>query len=342
MTSQLLAEIHEQPAVVARLLQAEAEPAQRVAERLRSKRITHILIAARGTSDNAARYAQYVFGARNGLPVGLTTPSLFGVYGQPPRLEDALVIGISQSGQSPDIVGVIAEARRQQVPTLALTNDPDSPLAQTAEHHLFLHAGAERSVAATKTYTAQLTALALLSAAWSDEGRAETASLPEAMAQTLRSAAQAETAARRLATTHSPRCVVLGRGFNFSTAFETALKIKELAYVAAEPYSSADFQHGPIAMIEPGFPAVVVAVGATVRGEMTALVGQLSGLGATVAVLNDQPASPDDIPIAAGLAEHLTPVAAVIGGQLLAYHLTLARGIDPDRPRTIQKVTRTQ
>ncbi len=338
----LASEIREQPRVVAHLLAAERDRARRVTDALRQRRITHVLIAARGTSDNAARYGQYVFGARNGLPVGLTTPSLFGVYSRPPRLEDALVIGISQSGQSPDIVGVLAEARRQGVPTLALTNDPASPLAQSAEHNLYLQAGPERSVAATKTYTAQLTALALLSATWAGTGEDDLTTLPDALAQVMsEAAAPAEVSAQRLAATHSTRCVVLGRGYNFATAFEVALKMKELAYVAAEPYSSADFQHGPIAMIEPGFPAVVIAAGATVREEMNALAGQLQALGATVAMITDAPASAGDIPVRATVAEHLSPIPTVVAGQWLAYHLTRARGGDPDRPRTIRKVTRT-
>jgi glucosamine--fructose-6-phosphate aminotransferase (isomerizing) len=341
-TSILASEILEQPRVVAHLLATERDRARRVTDALRQLRITHVLIAARGTSDNAARYGQYVLGARNGLPVGLTTPSLFGVYGRPPRLEDALVIGISQSGQSPDIVAVLAEARRQGVPTLALTNDPASPLAQAAEHNLYLQAGPERSVAATKTYTAQLTALALLSAAWAETSEDDLAALPDALTQVLSQAATpAKVAAQRLAATHSTRCVVLGRGYNFATAFEVALKMKELAYIAAEPYSSADFQHGPIAMIEAGFPAVVIAAGVTMRDEMNALVEQLRTLGATVALITDAPAATDDIPVSATVAEHLSPIPTVVAGQWLAYHLTRACGGDPDRPRTIRKITKT-
>ena len=168
-------EIHQQPQVLSTLLDREIENAQRIAADLRMRGVKYVIIAARGTSDNAARYGQYLFGAYNRLPVGLATPSLFSVYGQPPRLEDGLIIGISQSGQSPDIVAVLEEGQRQGAPTLAITNDSDSPLATQADHVIPVHAGEERAVAATKTYTAQLTALALLSCALGDDpGRLST------------------------------------------------------------------------------------------------------------------------------------------------------------------------
>jgi glucosamine--fructose-6-phosphate aminotransferase (isomerizing) len=161
----LAREIAEQPAVLAGLLAAERGRAEEIAAALRTREIAFVTIAARGTSDNAARYAQYLFGARNHLPVALATPALFTLYGAPPDLRRGLVVGVSQSGESPDILAVLAEGRRQGAPTLALTNFPDSPLGRAAEFVLPLRAGPERSVAATKTYTAQLLALAMLSAA---------------------------------------------------------------------------------------------------------------------------------------------------------------------------------
>jgi glucosamine--fructose-6-phosphate aminotransferase (isomerizing) len=343
--SQLRSEIMEQPSVIRRLLDMETDRVASIGHALAGQDIRYLVIAARGTSDNAARYGQYVFGALNQLTVALAAPSLFGLYQRPPSLKSALVIGISQSGQSPDIVQVLEEAHRQGAPTIAVTNNPHSPLAEAAQHVLELHAGEERSVAATKTYTAQLAAIALLALSLAGQSARPNALdlIPDAMEKALQSEPAAQSAAERIA--HNSRCVVVGRGFDYATAFETALKMKELAYIEAEPYSSADFRHGPIAMVETGFPAVLVAVGETMRGEMIELRDALRERGANLVVLGDDETTrhPDDawLPVPSGLPEWLTPLVDILPGQLLAYHLTLARGSDPDRPRTLHKVTLT-
>jgi glucosamine--fructose-6-phosphate aminotransferase (isomerizing) len=346
MSSLLHSEILEQPAITRRLLDAETERVAEIGAHVARQDIRYVVIAARGTSDNAARYAQYVFGTRNKLTVALATPSIYSVYKQPPRLGDALAIGISQSGQSPDIVGVLQEAGRQGAPTVAVTNEPQSPLAAAADHVIELHAGQERSIAATKTYTAQLAALALLSLSMTG-ARARPDLLdavPAVMEQALHSEPEAQAAAALAAS--SNRCVVVGRGYNYATAFEVALKMKELAYVEAEPYSSADFMHGPIAIVEPGFPVVLMNIGPTMRGEMGRLADSVRQYGANLIVLGDDESvcrlGDAWVPIPNGLPEWLTPLAAIVPGQLLAYHLTLARGSDPDQPRTIRKVTLTK
>ena len=341
--SVLHAEIFEQPHVVRHLLRTESAHIAAMAPALNDAR--YVVIAARGTSDNAARYAQYVFGAHNGLTTALAAPSLYSRYGAAPRVDGAMVIGISQSGQSPDIVQVLAAARRQGAPTIAVTNDPSSPLAQTAEYVITLHAGAERSVAATKTYTAQLTALAMLSAHLAGDAArlAELEMLPDAMQRALTAEPQARAAAAALHA--AARCVVLGRGFHYATTFELALKIKELTYLLAEPYSTADFAHGPVAMVELGFPVLVIAAGKTLQAETTEIRTSLLRRGALLVTLGDEHNPPLDgehyIPLADGLPEWLEPIAAILPGQLLAFHLAYARGLDPDRPRMISKVTRT-
>ena len=341
--SVLHAEIFEQPQIVGNLLRAESAHIAAIAPAVRDAR--YVVIAARGTSDNAARYAQYIFGAHNGLTTALAAPSLYSRYGASPRVDGALVIGISQSGQSPDIVQVLAAARQQGAPTIAITNDPTSPLAQTAEHVIPLHAGAERSVAATKTYTAQLTALALLSAHLAGDAAriAALETLPTAMQRALDAEPQARAAAAALRD--AARCVVLGRGFHYATAFEVALKIKELTSLLAEPYSTADFAHGPVAMIESGFPVLVIAAGRTLQAETTELRMSLLQRGAQLVTFGDEHNPQLDgehyIPLASELPESLAPIAAILPGQLLAFHLARARGLDPDRPRTISKVTRT-
>lgn len=344
--SYLEAEIYEQPAVLARLLAAEGEHAERLAAAIRRRGVQYVLIAGRGTSDNAGRYAQYLLGALNRLPVALATPSLFSVYGTPPRLGDALVLGISQSGQSPDIVSVLAEARRQGVLTAAITNEPNSPLAAEADHVLTLHAGSERSVAATKTYTAQLAAIALLSSALSDDAaqRASLAAVPEAVSRTLTLVPEVTRIAERYR--FADRCVVLGRGFNYATAFEIALKLKETNYIASEPYSPADFLHGPLAMVDERYPVLAIAPSGPLLAEMRAAMARIAERGAELLVISD-----DVETLAAGrlalrlpvtLPEWLSPLVTVIPGQLLALHMVLARGGDPDRPRSLQKVTLTR
>jgi glucosamine--fructose-6-phosphate aminotransferase (isomerizing) len=245
-------EIFEQPEAIRRLLEMQAQPVREVAARIRDKNPPFVYLAARGTSDNAGLYAKYLWGISNGLPVALAAPSMFSVFEKPPKIGDSLVVGISQSGQSPDIVSVIEEGRRQGALTLAITNDSQSPLAEAAELVIDTVAGPEEAVAATKTYTTQLTAIAMLSVALT--GDAEQSEwlgrLPSLVEDTLELDETIKEASSRYR--YMDECVVLGRGFNYATAYEWSLKLKELAYVIAEPYSSADFQHGPVALARQG------------------------------------------------------------------------------------------
>jgi len=338
--SRLRREIGEQPGAVARFLERESVRVARLAGPLRRRDLRFVLVVARGTSDNAARYAQYVFGTLAGLPVALAAPSLVTLYGAPPRLRGALVVGISQSGRSPDVVETVAAARRAGAPTLAIVNDAGSPLARAANEVLPLHAGVERSVAATKSYTAQLAAVALLAASLARRRRvlADLQRIPRAMEQALATEASARRAARRLAS--AARAVVLARGMNYPTAWEIALKLKELALLLAEPYSSADFQHGPIAMAERRLPAVVVSPpGSRPAAELDALAARLRAGRSPVVSIG--PSGPGSIPLPE-VPELLSPLVAVIPGQLLAFHAALFRGLDPDNPRGLRKVTETR
>ncbi|MBP1635417.1 MAG: glucosamine--fructose-6-phosphate aminotransferase (isomerizing) [Acidobacteria bacterium] len=341
----LLSEINEQPDVLRRLLR-EGEPnVRRVADALASRGLTGVVIAARGSSDNAARYGQYVLGALNRLNVGLATPSLYTRYQAPPRLNGALVVGISQSGESPDLVAVVEEGRRQGCPTLAITNVEGSPITRVADHTLLLGAGRERSIAATKTYTSQLMTIAMLSAALGGDARrwAELAEVPDQVSAALQLGERAQAAAAMLKD--AGHGVVIGRGYNYATAFEMSLKAKELAYVAVEPYSAADFQHGPIALVEAGFAAIVVNVAGAVCEEVEALLNAMIDRGARPAVVSNIPSSlavaAAPLPLPENLPEWVSPIAAVVPGQLLAFHLSRARGFDPDQPRGLNKVTRT-
>jgi glucosamine--fructose-6-phosphate aminotransferase (isomerizing) len=340
-------EIFEQPHILRQWLETQLENTQRIAHAIRQRQVDFVFLAARGTSDHAGVYAQYVWGSLNGLPVAFAAPSLFTRYGEWPRLHDALVVGVSQSGQSPDVVSVITEGRRQGALTLAITNAPDSPLAQAAEFHLDVHAGVEKAVAATKTYTAELLALAALSAALSNDEThlAALRRVPEAAAAAL----QVDETITRIAAQHKAltQCVVLGRGYNLCSAHEWALKLKELAYVFADPYSAADFQHGPMAIVERGFPVLAIAPSGAVLEDVRALLRRLrEEQGAELLVLSDDDATlalgQAALRLPAGVPEWLSPLVGIIPAQLYCYHLTRAKGYDPEAPRSLRKVTLTR
>lgn len=340
---QLEQEIASQPSVIAALLAREIPRVADICSRLPP--FDYVLIAARGSSDHAAMYAKYAWATLAGHPIALAAPSLHTLYDTPPRMTGALVVGISQSGQSPDIVAVLEEARRQGRPTLAITNDGASPLAAAADALVELGVGPERSVAATKTYTAELAVIAAFAAAFSgiQQRLDELHQLPEALEATLASAADVARRAERYR--YMDRCVVVGRGYNYATAFELGLKLKELTYVMAIPYSSADFRHGPIATIAAGAPALLVMPAGRTFDDMLDLAHDLRRLGAELLVISDVPRALElattPMPLTAAVPEWLSPITAVLPGQTLALHLALAKGFDPDVPRGLQKVTRT-
>lgn len=341
----LWSEIHEQPEVLANLVAVGRERAAAAVAVLGGaspdRPWSHIVIAARGTSDNAARYASYVWGSRNRIAVGLATPSLYGPYGTPPSLNGALVVGISQSGQSPDLLEVLREAKRQGRPTMAITNHGDSPMGLLADVTMTLEAGVERAVAATKTYTTQLMVIALLSEAWSGEVDPAIDRVADAVAATLAEASRVEVAAKALVA--ADRAVVLGRGFNFATAFEWALKLQELTYLLAHPFSTADFRHGPLALLEPGLPVLAICPDGPLLAEQRELLSEVAEKGAEVIVITAQEDLPGHIlPLLGDLPEWLTPIPAIVMGQLLCHRETELRSLDPEHPRGLNKVTLTQ
>jgi len=342
----LRSEILEQPAVLGRLLHSQKERVGEIARTIQGHGVRSIFVAARGTSDNAGLYAKYLWGSMNRLPVALAAPSLFTIYRTPPDLTGQLVVGISQSGQSPDIVSVVAEGRRQGALTFAITNDASSPLAEEADMVLEIGAGTESAVAATKTYTGQLLAIAMLSAALRDDDLViETLErLPALIDETLALEGAIEGAAQRFR--YMDQCVVIGRGYNYATAYEWALKLKELTYVVADPYSPADFQHGPIAIVSQGFPVLAAAPkGAVFDDALSLLTKLVKTSGAELLVVSNDPRAldlaqtplslPDDLP------EWLSPLVAIVPAQLFCYHLTRAKGYDTEAPRQLVKVTRT-
>jgi glutamine---fructose-6-phosphate transaminase (isomerizing) len=342
----LYSEIFEQPSILRGLLEEQNNSIAEIASEIRKRNVDFVFLAARGTSDNAGRYANYIWGAYNGLPVALATPSLFTYYQKPPRLNNALVLGVSQSGKSPDIVSVLAEGRKQGCLTLAITNEKDSPLTKEADFVIDIQAGAEKAVAATKTYTAELMALAMLSAALGNDAqrKEELNQVPDWADKILSQNDHIQAIAQRYL--YMERCVVLGRGFNYSTAFEWSLKLKELTYVVAEPYSSADFQHGPIAMVERGFPIMAVAPGGCVFASLKNMLVELrNNLNAELLVISDQQSvlelAQSSIELPAGIPEWITPLITIIPAQLFCNHLTHTKGYSAESPRSIRKVTET-
>jgi glucosamine--fructose-6-phosphate aminotransferase (isomerizing) len=344
--SWLESELREQPSALATLLEREAGHARDVAEAFRRDDIRYVLIASRGSSSNAARYAQYLLGRANRVPVMFATPSLYTIYEQPPRLDGAIVIGISQSGASPDVASVLAEGRRQGRPTIALTNDSGSPLAQQADHVLPLNAGDERAVAATKTYLNSVGAIALLFAAISQDAVAlrELEERPEILERQI--ALSLETLPPLDEYRDAVGATVVARGVNYGTAFEIALKIRELSGLVVEAYSPADLMHGPIAAIQPGWPVVVVAPTGPARPSVEELSVPLKERGARVIAVSDVEAvlrrAHTKLPLVPRVPEWLSPMTAVIPGQVTAMRLAQLRGLDIDSPTGLRKVTLTR
>jgi glucosamine--fructose-6-phosphate aminotransferase (isomerizing) len=307
-----------------------------------------LVLVGRGTSDNAARYLQYLTGIRLGLPVALAAPSITSVHGAGLRLRDVVVVAISQSGASPDVVSVVADAVAQGVPALAVTNDPASPLARAATRVLDLSVGPEHAVAATRTYTASLAMLVLVAAALGDAALEADlvrglGGIADAMERTLEATAGP---VERVVAAGPPRhLVVVGRGHNYATAFETALKVRELTRTVAEAFSPPDLLHGPVAAVGPDTTVLLVAADAATLAGHRELVPVVAGRGArTVAITADAAlAAACDLAIPVpSLPDWLTPFTAVLPGQLLAAGLARAGGADPDAPEGLSKVTRTR
>jgi glucosamine--fructose-6-phosphate aminotransferase (isomerizing) len=326
----MAAEIAEQPAALQRLLDDGAAAIADARERIRQFGPRFALFAARGTSDHAALYAKYLAEVRLGLPAGLASPSTLTVYGARPDLHEVLFVAVSQSGSSPDLVDSLTTACERGALTIAVTNDPSSPLATAAELSLDVQAGPERAVAATKSYTAELLALRLLLA-----GPDGADTVPSAAAATL-DLPDGTAAARRYR--YADRMIVTARGYSYPTAREAALKLMETSYVSAQAFSAADLLHGPLAMIDSGVPVIAVVSPGRSGDSMRTALDRLAGTGADVLRV-----APDgDVPIVAdGVPEDLLPVLEILPLQQLAWRLALDRGADPDRPRGLAKETST-
>ncbi|MFU8852410.1 SIS domain-containing protein [Micromonospora sp. SL1-18] len=342
----MAADIAEQPAGYDRLLSAEhAGAIARVAAVIAERRPRHVVFTARGTSDHAALYAAYLTEIRLGLPAGLASPSTITVFGARPDLSDALVVGVSQSGGSPDLTEVLRVARASGALTLAVTNNPDSPLVRTAELSVDIAAGHERAVAATKTYTAELLALLMLvegvragDGELPAEERSALAHLPELAERTLSDATPAQLAPRYR---FAGQLVTTGRGYAYPTAREAALKLMETSYLPALAFSGADLLHGPLAMTDPDVPVLAV-VGSGPGGQsMREVLPRLGERRADVVVVGSAEVEATARMAVPEVDERYAPLLDILPLQRLALALALARGEDPDAPRGLKKVTTT-
>lgn len=340
--SLMLDEIVQQPTALARTIQREGRRIARFAASLNQRPPRLIVLVARGSSDNAALFGRYLLEISTGIPVSLAAPSVHTLYHAKLDLRDALVIGISQSGEGVDINLVLENAKQCGARTLAITNEARSTMAQLTDETFVIQAGREKSVAATKTYTGQLLMFHLLAQALRKVKGHEVERLPDLAAEALELKPQIAAMVERYA--FMDHCVVVGRGMNYANAYEFAIKLMETCYVVAERFSSADFLHGPIAMIERRFPTFLFAPPGRAFDGMKDLLGRLNTLGAETLVLSSERGALQAATRAVrlpGMNELLTPIPYIIPAQLFAALLAEVKGLSPDQPRSLSKVTRT-
>jgi len=342
--SLMLEEIQQQPAALERIVRNESRRIARFAESVKKRRTRVIILVARGSSDNAALFGRYLLEISTGIPVSLAAPSVHTLYGRRLDVRDALVIGISQSGEGTDINSVLESSRKGGAVTVAITNESRSTMSQISDETFLIHAGRERSVAATKTYTGQLMIFHLLASALDGGKRlGEAERLPDLAAKSLNLRPRVEEMVERYA--FMDHCVVVGRGLNYANAYEFAIKLMETCYVVAERFSSADFLHGPIALIAHRFPAFLFAPPGRTLSGMKELLGMLTKLGAETVVISSETAllkaATRPIEIPTRISEMLSPIPYIIPGQIFAALLAEAKGLSPDRPRSLAKVTKT-
>lgn len=350
----MLEEIRQQPSALERTFRAELKGIEKLKALFAKNRPKFIILAARGTSDNAAQFGRYLLEIATGIPVSLAAPSIFTLYGARVDYKDALVVAISQSGESTDTNLVLERARECGAFTVGVTNEAKSTLARVAEHVILVRAGREKSVAATKTYTGQLLAMYMLAYALGapvslDELRA----MPDAVAGALTLEKEIREKAGRYRFMEN--AVVVGRGLNYANAFECALKLMETCYVVAERFSSADFLHGPIAMVERSFPVFLFAPAGVTWPSIREMIERVHHLGAETLVITDQSnreaaslKGTREILLPSSLHRHdavpeelYTPLPYIVPAQILAACLAEEKGLNPDQPRALEKVTRT-
>lgn len=342
--SLMLQEIAEQPEALARTIKEERGKIARLGETLKGRGIDLIVLVARGSSDNAALFGRYLLEITTGIPVSLSAPSVHTVYRAKLNLEHALVIGVSQSGEGEDINRVLENARDGGAFTIGITNEPASSMVKLVDETLLMHGGSERSVAATKTFTGQMLLFYMLAAALAqDAHKINYEKIPDYAARALEQKPAIIELVQRYVFMEN--CVVVGRGLAYANAYEFALKLMETCYVVAERFSSADFLHGPVAMIERHFPVILFAPPGAMLDGTKDLIRRLRELRAdTLSITGDLDMAAmctRSIIMPREIDEFLAPIPYIIPAQLFAALLAEAKGLDPDKPRSLSKVTRT-
>jgi glucosamine--fructose-6-phosphate aminotransferase (isomerizing) len=340
----MLQEIAEQPLALQKTIAEERSKVERLGTSLKQRDIDLIVLVARGSSDNAALFGRYLLEITTGIPVSLSAPSVHTLYRSKLNLKRALVIGVSQSGEGEDINRVLENARACGAFTIGMTNEPTSSMVKLVDETLLMHGGRERSVAATKTFTGQMLLFYMLSSALAKDGRAiDYQSIPDLAERALEQKPAIVELVQRYVFMEN--CVVVGRGLAYANAYEFALKLMETCYVVAERFSSADFLHGPVAMIERHFPVILFAPPGVMLAGTKDLIGRLHELRAdTLAITGDLDAAAKcsrSIIMPREIDEFLAPIPYIIPAQLFAALLAEAKGLDPDAPRSLSKVTRT-
>jgi glutamine---fructose-6-phosphate transaminase (isomerizing) len=342
--SRMMEEIEEQPEALRRTFDAERGHASEFKKFAAARDFRLIVLVARGTSDNAALFGRYLLEIATGIPVSLCAPSVHTLYHARLDFRRTLVIGISQSGAGTDVNLVLKNARKQGAFTVAITNEVNSEMTRVTEETFLARAGRQRSVAATKTYTCQLMLLYLMAFALGRQIELESASeIPARVRETLKLAAEIRGMVQRYR--YMRQCAVVARGLNYANAFELSLKLMETCYVVAERFSSADFLHGPIAMIERDFPVILFAPqGKTFAGQRE-MVQRLAGLRAETVVITSMdarlPGSTRTMRVPGKIPEIYSAIPYIVPGQLFAAQLAEVKGLDPDRPRSLKIVTQT-
>ena len=339
MTSLMLEEAVSAADCVALQLAHDADRYAALGHRLRGASFHNAVTVARGSSDHASSYLAYLIMARMGRLVTSLPMSLVTLYKAPLQAAGLLAVSISQSGQSPDVVEPIRYFRQGGATTVALVNDIDSPLAREAEWALPLRAGKEQSVAATKSFITSLTAGARLVAEWQQDAELKDglAALPDA----LRQAAQADWSAALEVLAPARNIMVVGRGISFPIALEAALKFKETSALQAEAFSGAEIKHGPMALIDEGYPLLIFATRGPAQAGLVALADEMRGRGARVLLAAPTDIASRDLDLPVSCCPDLDPIVAINAFYVMAAHLSQARGLDPDRPRHLNKVTKT-
>jgi glutamine---fructose-6-phosphate transaminase (isomerizing) len=339
VTSVMLEEAMSAADCVALQLSCDAERYAELGRKLRATPFNNALTVARGSSDHAASYCAYLIMSRMGRIVASLPMSLVTLYKSPLITRDTLTIAISQSGQSPDVIEPIRYFRDGGATTVALVNDIDSPLARTAEWAMPLHAGKEQSVAATKSFIASLVAGARLVAHWQDD--AQLLAGLEALPDALRRAAQVDWSSAIEVLAPARDIMVVGRGIGFPVALEAALKFKETSALQAEAFSGAEIKHGPMALIEEGYPLLMFATRGPAQASLVALADDMRGRGARVLLAAPEDVPSRDLTLPSAATPDLDPIVAIEAFYVMAAKLSEARGLDPDQPRHLSKVTRT-